>query len=61
MLKSVIVVLLPAIALSGCTLLGGGKSVESGELGVRRNAPLVIPPNFTLPPPTRTAAPAPGR
>ncbi len=61
MLKSLIVALLPAIALSGCALLGGGRSVDASDLGVRRTTPLMIPPNFNLPPPSQPAARAPGR
>lgn len=61
MRKILIVALLPGLALSGCALFGGGRSVDASELGVRRTSPLVIPPNFNLPPPTQPAASAPAR
>ena len=41
---------LPAIALGGCSLLGG-KTQPLDEFAVARNAPLVIPPDYTLTPP----------
>ena len=41
---------LPAIALGGCSLLGG-KTKPLDEFAVARNAPLVIPPDYTLTPP----------
>ena len=41
---------LPAIALGGCALLGN-KTKPLDEFAVARNAPLVIPPDYTLTPP----------
>ena len=52
--------LLPAVALGGCTMFGGGRGADTGETVVRRSGPLVIPSTFTLPPPSRAAAPAQG-
>ena len=44
--------LVSAVALGGCaSLLGGGKSSQLDEFAVARNAPLVIPPDYTLAPP----------
>ena len=40
--------LLPAIALGGC---GIGKQKSLDEFAVARNAPLVIPPDYSLTPP----------
>ena len=51
MRKYLMVALLPAFALGGCALFGGGRSVDPAELTARRTAPLVIPSTFTLPPP----------
>ena len=59
MRKSLIFALLPAIALSGCTLFRGSGGAD--EFAVARNAPLVIPPDFSLTPPvagTATTGPA---
>ena len=50
--------LLPALALGGCTLFGGGKTVDSTQLAPRRTTPLVIPSTFALPPPAEAPAPA---
>jgi hypothetical protein len=52
--------LLGAIALGGCTLFGGSREIQ-GEAGMRRTTPLVIPPTFALPPPGQAAAPAPAK
>ncbi len=41
---------IPAIALGGCTLFGP-KTKALDEFAVARNAPLVIPPDYTLTPP----------
>ena len=46
----VFTLVLPALALPGCGVFGGGqKSLD--EFAVARNAPLVIPPDYTLTPP----------
>jgi hypothetical protein len=41
---------LPALALGGCSLFGP-KTKSLDEFAVARNAPLVIPPDYTLTPP----------
>ena len=43
-------ILLPALALGGCSVLRG-KQAPLDEFAVARNAPLVIPPEYTLAPP----------
>ena len=43
--------LLPAIALGGCSSIFGGGQESLDEFAVARNAPLVIPPDYTLTPP----------
>jgi hypothetical protein len=40
-----------AILLSGCSSIGGSKVKRLDEFAVARNAPLVIPPDYTLTPP----------
>ena len=42
---------LPAIALGGCSIFGGGQAQSLDEFAVARNAPLVIPPDYSLTPP----------
>jgi len=42
---------LPALALGGCSTFGIGKSKALDEFAVARNAPLVIPPDYSLTPP----------
>jgi hypothetical protein len=42
--------LLPALGLGGCAALGGGNRAPD-EFAVVRNAPLIIPPDYTLTPP----------
>ena len=42
--------ILPTIALGGCSLFSG-KTKALDEFAVARNAPLVIPPDYTLTPP----------
>ncbi len=41
---------IPAIALGGCSLFAG-KTKTLDEFAVARNAPLIIPPDYTLTPP----------
>lgn len=48
-------VLLSAIVLSGCGILRG-RSAGPDEFAVARNAPLVIPPDYTLSPPVAGTA-----
>jgi hypothetical protein len=40
-----------ALLLSGCSSFGGSKNKRLDEFAVARNAPLVIPPDYTLTPP----------
>ena len=51
MRKSPILLLIPAIALGGCSLFGTGPRARPDEFAVARNAPLVIPPDYSLTPP----------
>ncbi len=44
------ILLLPALALGGCAVFRGGDRTPD-EFAVARNAPLVIPPDYTLTPP----------
>ncbi len=53
MRKLVPLVLLPALA--GCAILGG-RPAAPDEFAVARNAPLVIPPDYSLVPPAPGAA-----
>ena len=48
MRNALILLLVPALALGGCGL-GRNKSLD--EFAVARNAPLVIPPDYSLAPP----------
>lgn len=50
MRKSLTLILIPAIALGGCSILRSSRS-SPDEFAVARNAPLVIPPDYTLTPP----------
>jgi hypothetical protein len=55
--KTFILALIPAVVLAGCGL---GRRAAPDEFAVARNAPLVIPPDYTLTPPvagTVTATP----
>jgi hypothetical protein len=54
MRKSLILVLMPAIALGGCGLTR--RAAAPDEFAVARNAPLVIPPDYTLTPPVAGTA-----
>lgn len=40
-----------ALATSGCAVFGGGGGSKLDEFRVARNAPLVIPPDYSLTPP----------
>ena len=48
--------LVPALALGGCASIFGGRSQAPDEFAVARNAPLIIPPDFTLTPPAAGTA-----
>ncbi len=45
-----LLLLVPAVALSGCSMFGP-KQKSLDEFAVARNAPLVIPPDYSLTPP----------
>ena len=49
-------IVVPALASSGCALFGGGGGRGPDEFAVARNAPLVIPPDYALTPPAAGAA-----
>ena len=50
-----VTIVLPAVALAGCSLFGGGQQKSLDEFAVARNAPLVIPPDYSLTPPVAGA------
>ncbi|HKX91588.1 MAG TPA: DUF3035 domain-containing protein [Sphingomicrobium sp.] len=45
------VVIVAAVATSGCSIFGSRRNSGPDEFAVARNAPLIIPPDFTLTPP----------
>ena len=47
--------LLPALALGGCAAISGNRAAPD-EFAVVRNAPLIIPPDYTLTPPVAGTA-----
>ena len=49
-MRKAFLVLVPAILLGGCSMFGP-KQKSLDEFAVARNAPLVIPPDFSLTPP----------
>ena len=55
MRKLVPLVALSAVALTGCGIIGGRPQAPD-EFQVARNAPLVIPPDYTLTPPVAGTA-----
>ena len=55
MRKTLALLLLPALATSGCSLFNRSDTTPD-EFAVARNAPLVIPPDFTLTPPVAGTA-----
>ncbi len=50
-----LLLLLPALALAGCAVLGG-RSAAPDEFAVVRNAPLIVPPDYSLTPPVAGTA-----
>ena len=50
-MRKAIFIIAPAILLAGCGVFGGGKEKALDEFAVARNAPLVIPPDYSLTPP----------
>ena len=53
-MRKTLPILMIAVALSGCTLFR--KSQAPDEFAVARNAPLIIPPDYTLTPPVAGTA-----
>ena len=51
MRKALPLILLPALALGGCSIFRGNQAQALDEFAVARNAPLVIPPDYSLQPP----------
>ena len=51
MRKVLPLILLPALALGGCSVFGSNKPKSLDEFSVARNAPLVILPDYSLTPP----------
>ena len=49
-MRKVFLLLAPAILLGGCSMFGP-KQKSLDEFAVARNAPLVIPPDYSLTPP----------
>ena len=49
-MRKAFLLVVPALALAGCGVFTG-KRAQLDEFAVARNAPLVIPPDFTLTPP----------
>jgi len=55
MRKSVFLLVVPALALGACGVIAKKQAVPD-EFAVARNAPLVIPPDYTLTPPVAGTA-----
>jgi hypothetical protein len=49
-MRKALIILAPAILLAGCGVFSG-KRAQLDEFAVARNAPLVIPPDYSLTPP----------
>ena len=54
-MRKLVSVLLLLPALGGCAMLGG-RNAAPDEFAVARNAPLIIPPDYTLTPPVAGTA-----
>ncbi len=50
-MRKAFLLILPAALLAGCGTFGGSKQKSLDEFAVARNAPLVIPPDYSLTPP----------
>ena len=50
-MRKAFLLIAPAILLAGCGAFGGNKPKSLDEFAVARNAPLVIPPDYSLTPP----------
>lgn len=55
-MRKMLALLVLAPALGGCSLFGGGGNRAPDEFAVARNAPLIIPPDYTLTPPVAGTA-----
>jgi hypothetical protein len=51
MRKCLTLMLIPAVALGGCSMFRASQRTSPDEFAVARNAPLVIPPDYSLTPP----------
>ena len=49
-MRKALILLAPAVLLGGCGVLAG-KRPQLDEFAVARNAPLIIPPDYSLTPP----------
>ena len=49
-MRKAFLLIAPAILLAGCNAFGGNKPKSLDEFAVARNAPLVIPPDYSLTP-----------
>ena len=50
-MRKALILIVPAILLAGCGAFGSNKPKKLDEFAVARNAPLVIPPDYSLTPP----------
>jgi len=50
-MRKAFLLIAPAILLAGCSVFGSNKPKSLDEFAVARNAPLVIPPDYSLTPP----------
>ena|SRR5690349_16905605 len=50
------VMIVAAVATSGCSIFGAKRARGPDEFAVARNAPLIIPPDFSLTPPVAGTA-----
>ena len=50
-MRKALILIAPAILLAGCGAFGTNKPKKLDEFAVARNAPLVIPPDYSLTPP----------
>ena len=50
-MRKAFLLIAPAVLLAGCGAFGGNKPKSLDEFAVARNAPLVIPPDYSLTPP----------
>ena len=50
-MRKAFLLIAPAVLLGGCSLFGNSQPKSLDEFAVARNAPLVIPPDYSLTPP----------